>query len=141
MTDKMWFEPSSVEVAPTEYYIPATATKALDVLRAHGVDMRQLASAVKGVEQFSITSNTQRPANGGIDTGAHGLRTLEGKWDTADASTTAPKGAWAVSLKQPLARLAFYLIEPTSDDGLATWNFLDDMLGSDVKTYPILRKR
>jgi hypothetical protein len=141
MTDKMWFEPSSVEVAPAEYYIPATATKALDVLRAHGVEMRQLASAVKGVEQFAITSNTQRPANGSIDTGAHGLRTLEGKWDAADAATTAPKGAWAVSLKQPLARLAFYLIEPTSDDGLATWNFLDDMLGSDAKVYPILRKR
>jgi murein tripeptide amidase MpaA len=141
MTDKMWFEPSSVEVAPTEYYIPATATRALDLLRAQGVAMRQLSSAVKGVEQFSITSNTQRPANGGIDTGAHGLRTLEGKWDAADAATTAPKGAWAVSLKQPLARLAFYLIEPTSDDGLTAWNFLDDMLGAEAKVYPILRKR
>ena len=31
-----------------------------------------------------------------------------------------------VDIKQPLARLAFYLIEPRSDDGLVDWNILDD---------------
>jgi hypothetical protein len=139
MTDRLWFEPTTTEVAPSEYYIPATATKALDLLRAHGVQMRALTQPVTGVEQFAITSNTARPANGGIDTGSHGLRTLEGRWQAAPA-VTVPAGAWAVSLKQPLARLAFYLCEPTSDDGLTTWNFLDDML-TDAKTYPILRKR
>jgi hypothetical protein len=140
MKNGMWFEPTKTEVAPAEYYIPATATKALDLLRAHGVQMKQLTAPVKGVEQFTITSNTQRQANGSIDTGSHGLRTLDGSWAAA-SDATVPAGAWAVSLKQPLARLAFYLIEPTSDDGLTTWNFLDEMLGADVKTYPILRKR
>jgi hypothetical protein len=43
-------------------------------------------------------------------------------------------------MKQPLARLAFYLIEPRSNDGLLTWNFLDDAL-KDSKTYPISRTR
>jgi hypothetical protein len=43
-------------------------------------------------------------------------------------------------MNQALARLAFYLLAPTSDDGLVTWNFLDDLL-KDAKTYPILRKR
>ena len=52
-----------------------------------------------------------------------------------------PAGAWAVPMNQPLARLAFYLLAPTSDDGLATWNYLDDVLGADVKSYPILRKK
>ena len=43
-----------------------------------------------------------------------------------------------VDMNQPLARLAFYLLEPRSDDGLANWNFLDEAIaGSDV--YPILR--
>jgi hypothetical protein len=51
-----------------------------------------------------------------------------------------PKGALEVSMTQPLARLAFYLIEPASDDGLVTWNVLDDQL-KDAKTYPILRKK
>ena len=31
-------------------------------------------------------------------------------------------------MTQPLARLAFYLLEPASDDGLVAWNFLDDQL-------------
>jgi hypothetical protein len=43
-------------------------------------------------------------------------------------------------MNQPLARLAFYLIEPRSNDGLLTWDLLDDAL-KDAKTYPILRTR
>jgi hypothetical protein len=43
-------------------------------------------------------------------------------------------------MTQPLARLAFYLLEPASDDGLVVWNVLDDQL-TDAKTYPILRKK
>ena len=39
---------------------------------------------------------------------------------------TRPAGAFEVPMTQPLARLAFYLIEPASDDGLVTWNVLDD---------------
>ena len=42
-------------------------------------------------------------------------------------------------MDQPLARLAFYLIEPRSDDGLVTWNYLDHALTADAKAYPILR--
>ena len=49
-----------------------------------------------------------------------------------------PVGTWRVDMRQPLARLAFYLLEPRSDDGLANWNFLDEaMENGDV--YPILR--
>ena len=43
-------------------------------------------------------------------------------------------------MTQPLARLAFYLIEPASDDGLVNWNALDGQL-KDAKVYPILRKK
>ncbi|HWB20784.1 MAG TPA: hypothetical protein VG711_10815, partial [Phycisphaerales bacterium] len=43
-----------------------------------------------------------------------------------------------VRTAQPLGTLAVYLLEPQSEDGLATWNFFDDSLtvGSD---FPILR--
>jgi hypothetical protein len=75
-----------------------------------------------------------------MDTGTHGLRTLTGAWEAA-TGTTVPAGSWAVPMNQRLARLAFYLVAPTSDDGLATWNFLDDFLGADAKDYPILRKK
>ena len=63
-------------------------------------------------------------------------------WDgETEPSVEVPAGSFAVAMNQPLARLAFYLIAPTSDDGLTTWNFLDDMLGEGVKTYPIYRKK
>lgn len=139
MIDRLWFAPTVTAVVPTEYYVPAGATTALELLRAHGVHMRQLTQPARGVEQFVIATNTQRPASNSIDTGTHGLRTLTGEWQAA-ADVAAPAGAWVVSMNQPLARLAFYLLEPTSDDGLVNWNSLDDLL-KDAKTYPILRKR
>jgi hypothetical protein len=139
MTDRMWFEPTATEDVPAEYYIPAAATTSLDLLRKHGIQMRQVTAPVRGVELFVISSNTARPPTGSIDTQQHALRTLEGKWEAA-ADVTVPAGSWAVPMNQPLARLAFYLIAPTSDDGLVNWNFLDEML-KDAKTYPIVRKR
>jgi hypothetical protein len=42
-------------------------------------------------------------------------------------------------MRQPLARLAFYLLEPRSNDGLVTWNVLDEALKSGRS--PILRTR
>jgi hypothetical protein len=50
-----------------------------------------------------------------------------------------PAGAWRVPMTQPLARLAFYLLEPRSNDGLLTWSVLDESVKRGV--YPILRTR
>jgi hypothetical protein len=140
MIDRLWFEPTATEEVPTEYYVPAAAMGAIELLRKHGIFMRQVTTPLKGVEQFVITSNTARPPTGSIDTQQHALRTLEGKWEVA-ADATVPAGSWAVTMTQPMARLAFYLLAPTSDDGLVTWNFLDDMLKDDGKVYPILRRK
>src|SRR5262249_23605135 len=137
MGNGMWFTPTATELVPTEYYIPAGATKAIELLRAHGVQLREVTRPITGVEHFVIAGNTQRQANGSIDTGAHGLRTLPGTWEAAPG-VTVPAGSFAVAMNQKLARLAFYLIAPTSDDGLVTWNFLDDLLGADVKEYPVM---
>jgi hypothetical protein len=139
MVDMMWFQPSLTEDVPAEYYVPANATRALALLRAHGVQVRRLTSSVPAVEAFTITANTARPATNSIDTGAHGLRLLEGTWNAAPGASAAA-GSFAVPMNQPLARLVFYLLAPTSDDGLVTWNYLDDLL-QDAKTYPILRKK
>ncbi|MGE3344206.1 MAG: M14 family metallopeptidase [Vicinamibacterales bacterium] len=140
MLDRMWFEPTSTETAPTEYYIPASAKPVLDLLRLHGVQMTAVNAPVTGLEQFTITANTAAPIRtNSIDFGGHALRTLTGTWGTGG---TAPAGSFRVSLAQPLGRLVFYLLEPTSDDGVTNWNFLDDVLGKEgVTTYPILRKR
>jgi hypothetical protein len=134
MVDMMWFEPATTETVPAAYYVPADATKAIELLKAHGIQMRAVRQPVRGLEQFTIDANTSAQNFEG-----HPLRHLEGKWGASGAS--APAGAWEVPMTQPLARLAFYLIEPASDDGLVTWNVLDDRLGPDVKVYPILRKK
>jgi Zinc carboxypeptidase len=134
MVDMMWFEPATTETVPAAYYVPATAAKAIELLKAHGIQMKAVAQPVKGVEQFAIDTNTAGQTFEG-----HAMRKVEGKWQAA-ADVTVPKGAWEVSMTQPLARLAFYLIEPASDDGLVNWNFLDDEL-KDAKVYPILRKK
>lgn len=43
-------------------------------------------------------------------------------------------------LDQPLARLAFQLLDPEADDGLLVWNFWDAALeggpGSELPVYP-----
>jgi hypothetical protein len=41
-------------------------------------------------------------------------------------------------MNQPLSRLAFYLLEPESEDGVVAWNVLDKYFG-DGKYYPILK--
>ena len=75
----------------------ATRRRAGRVLRARGRDQgasscsartasscAQVTQAVKGVEQFAITTNTAAPGQpNSIDTGAHGLRTLTGAWAPA----------------------------------------------------------
>jgi hypothetical protein len=139
MVDMMWFQPALTEEVPAEYYIPAAAAGAIDLLRAHGILLRRLTAPVRGLEQFVITANAVRPATNSPDFGAHAVRTLQGAWQPAPAAV-APAGAWAVPMNQPLARLAFYLIAPTADDGLVYWNRLEEEL-RDAKTYPIWRKR
>jgi hypothetical protein len=134
MVDMMWFEPDNTEVVPSAYYVPAEATRAIDLLKAHGIVLQPVTQPVTGIEQFTIGANT--PAQ---NFEGHAMVKIDGKWDAAPG-VTVPRGAVEVSMSQPLARLAFYLLEPASDDGLVAWNALDDQL-KEAKTYPILRKK
>jgi hypothetical protein len=72
----------------------------------------------------------------------HRNTALKGAWKIEEVSF--PGGAIRVPLDQPLARLAAYLLEPESDDGLAAWNFLNRYLTRgqwDPRpgTYPIVK--
>src|SRR2546422_8511102 len=75
MIDMLWFEPGATEIAPVEYYVPADATRALDLLSAHGIRMRQAQQPTGGVERFAIDSNMSYQSFEG-----HNMRRLEGKW-------------------------------------------------------------
>jgi hypothetical protein len=136
MVDMRWFAPATTETVPSAYYIPASATKAIDLLKEHGIQMRQVGRALSGggLETFAIDGNEAAQNFEG-----HTMRKIAGKWG-AEARASVPAGSWEVPMNQSLARLAFYLLEPTSDDGLVAWNVFDEQL-KDAKIYPILRRR
>ncbi|MEO5896522.1 MAG: M14 family metallopeptidase [Vicinamibacterales bacterium] len=128
------FEATETERVPMFYFVPPGLTGAAERLKVHGVQATVLQSGTNTpVEEFQIESNTEAAS----PFQNHKERTLTGKWVTTRKEF--PAGTLAVPMNQPLARLAFYLLEPRSDDGLTDWNFLDVALGADVKVYPIYR--
>jgi hypothetical protein len=135
----LWFEPATSETAPSAYFIPATPemTRAVDLLKWHGIQVRETngSSLRSPVQAFTIDANTA-----GQNFEGHAMRRLEGKWSDAEVDIAAGSKWFEVRMNQPLARLAFYLLEPASDDGLVAWNYLDEKL-KDAKTYPILRTK
>jgi hypothetical protein len=135
MVDMMWFEPATTETVPRGYYLPPNLTRAVDLLKAHGVQVKEVRGALQeSFEGFGIAANTQAPAA----FEGHTIRKLEGRWG-AKLDMRAPTSGWVVYMDQPLGRIAFYLLEPTSDDGLVAWNFLDEALKEGTTLYPILR--
>jgi hypothetical protein len=130
------FKATETERVPAAYYVPASLSRAVENLVAHGVVMTPIKTAeTVPIEEFKIESNQQaaRPFEG------HNERTLTGAWAAGDR--TLPAGTFRIDMEQPLARLAFYLLEPRSNDGLVNWNLLDEALGADVQVYPIVRTR
>jgi len=127
------FTATATETVPEAYLVPAELAAVLDRLAVHGIVTAPLPDTTTlMVERFAIasTSQSEREFQG------HRERTLEGRWEAAEL--TVPAGTVRVDMNQPLARLAFTLLEPRSDDGLANWNLLDEAL-ADNEFYPILR--
>ena len=137
--EPMWFEGTfesiEAERVPSAYYVPAQLKTALERLQAHGIRMERLSrAAVLEVEEFQIASN--QAAAQAFE--KHQERSVTGKYEAVRRTLRA--GTYRVSLNQPLCRLAFYLLEPRSNDGLLTWNFFDDAL-KNSSIYPVLRTR
>lgn len=133
MPEWIAFEATESEVAPAAYLVPAALGVVADRLEAHGIRFRRLeAPAAVRAEEFRIDSTTvaERPFQGRRE------RQLWGRWVMAER--TVPAGTLEVPLDQPLGRLAFTLLEPRSDDGLAGWNLLDEAL-REARAYPVLR--
>jgi hypothetical protein len=133
MADCTSFRGTETSRVPAIWIVPAELEPAIDRLAAHGVRMLTLLEPLTiEVEAFEITSSTQAER----EFQQHRERTLEGRWDAH--TEELPAGTIVVPTAQPLGRLAFYLLDPRSDDGLVAWNILDEALeGTD--RYPILR--
>lgn len=122
-------------VMPKGWLIPANPrlAAAVERLRFHGLTVEEItAPAQVSVERFTIADYTRAER---VFQGRREAR-LKGTYDKAQLSVTP--GALFVPANQPLARLAFYLLEPESDDGLVTWNVIEEGLAAG-ETYPIYR--
>lgn len=136
--EQMWneatFEAAETERVPTAYYVPAELRAAIERLQTHGIKMERISQpSTLQLEEFQIAASETQPQ--AFEN--HRERAVTGKY--ALVERTLPAGTYRIPMNQPLARLAFYLLEPHANDGLLTWNFLDDAL-KDSK-YPILRTR
>jgi hypothetical protein len=109
----------------------------VDRLEAHGVEYFKTSKemSLKG-ERFKIATSEVAQAE---YQGTHKLRTITGAWEANEQ--TVPAGSLVIPMDQPLARLAFILFDPRSDDGFMAWNILDPVLGASPapEYYPVLR--
>ena len=123
---------------PYAWILTIDDQKVTDLLRLHGIRVEKLAASLKcNSERFEITGlRAAQNLNQG-----HYTETVKGNY--VDGEMEFPAGSVLVRAAQPLANLAAYLLEPQSNDGLLTWNFLDRYLvpqwGQGFNPYPVVR--
>ena len=132
------FFPQRTVRLPYAYLIPVAAADVPDKLRDHGVAVERLTEpASLEVEAFRIQEikGAERIYQG------HRTNTVKGAF--AVETKEFPPGTLLVRTAQPLGRLAAYLLEPESDDGLLVWNFFDrdivSQWGRGAQTYPVYK--
>ncbi len=133
--------PSFVTWAPAEFVpVPkgylidaAYAFKVRPVLEAHGIQV--LNGSARPKAPLSFFHEADRNLASQAFQGIFGL-TLKGAWTPAElprpmAPHWTPEDldrALYVPLEQPLGRVAFYLLDPRSPDGLVFWGFFHECL-------------
>ncbi len=123
---------------PYAYLLRINDANVVSLLKIHGIRMEKLMQLSKiEVERFEITElkGADRLNQG------HYTNTINGRF--VKETDEFPAGTIVIRSAQPLANLAAYLLEPQSDDGLITWNFLDRYLvpqwGGGYFPYPVYR--
>jgi len=127
------FTPTLERTLPYAYAIPAGEADAVRLLHLHGIVVEQLTHDWSAnVQLFTVDSMriAPRPFQG------HHEVQLTGRWQPAHRALAA--GSYIVETAQPLGILAFYLLEPETDDGLVTWNVFDPRLSAGAE-FPIWR--
>jgi hypothetical protein len=131
------FVTTATRRVPPEYVMPPVSgdlhVATARLLKAHGIKVEELVSAARvTVDRFVIerVNHAERAFQGHRETSVTGR--LE------RTTVEMPAGSIVVRTNQPLGRLVFYLLEPESNDGLTTWNVLDQGLAAGGP-HPILK--
>lgn len=119
---------------PAGYVLGPEQGRAVDRLLMHGISVSRIEEKRQlAVDRFRIDQFEQ-----GREFQKHRMVRLGGSW--AEMELQLEPGDYFVSTRQPLGRLAAYLLEPESNDGLVTWNFFDPDI--DVgKFFPVAAVR
>jgi len=132
------FKATEVVRLPAGYILlPAAREAALHLCR-HGIRVQQVEEECRiPVRRYQLQElkSAARPFQGHF---AHESITFEEE----EVEVSVPAGAYYVSLRQPLSRLAAYMLEPRSRDGLLVWNFFDHMIIRQwwgPGTYPVYK--
>ncbi|MFI5242524.1 MAG: M14 family metallopeptidase [Gemmatimonadales bacterium] len=127
------FNPTMTRRIPNAWVVPAADSAAVALLRLHGIEVEHLPSGVGGaMSEFIIDSLHSNPK----EFQKHHETRVFGRWRTGSARITSDM--WVVRGNQRHAVVAMYLLDPESDDGLATWNVFDRELAAGG-TYPVRR--
>jgi dipeptidyl-peptidase-4 len=123
---------------PFAYLLTVRDPEIITLLRTHGILVEELSEESKiDAERFEISElkGATRLNQG------HYTNTIKGRF--VKGSISFPAGTIVIKTAQPLANLAAYLLEPQSNDGLLTWNYLDRYLvpqwGMGFNPYPVYR--
>jgi hypothetical protein len=126
-------EPTVLVQRPWAYLVPASFTSAVETLQRHGIAVEELRDPAE------IDVQIYKVENVSAETRAfqkHKLVTLEVA--RRDQKQKVPAGMLVVRTDNRLGTLASYLLEPQSEDGLATWNLFDAGIEKG-KDFPLLR--
>ena len=127
------FEAAESVARPFAYLIPPTFGEAVATLQRHGLEVQELREDIElDVEAYKIDAIEKSPRR------FEGHQAVELNVSGQKAARLVPAGTLVVKTAQPLGTLAVGLLEPRSEDGLATWNFFDAGLkvGGD---FPVIR--
>ncbi len=127
------FEAAEPVSRPFAYLIPASCTEAVSTLRRHGLEVQELREDITlDLEVYRLEAVERSALR------FEGHNTVDLNVTPRRESRQVAAGTLMVPTAQPLGALAVTLLEPRSEDGLATWNFFDSELqqGHD---FPVAR--
>jgi hypothetical protein len=126
------FAPALERGLPVGWALDPSRADIVARLRLQGIEVERLAAEEPraAVARFVVDSvaRAARPFQG------HREARPYGRWERAERAL--PAGSWVVPADQPRATLAMYLLDPESDDGLATWGAFGEAMGAE---FPVLR--
>ncbi len=127
------YVPTIQRKVPNAYLIPKELSAVVEKLRLHGIVVEELSQEWSGGAVKALVKKIRRSPRA-----FQGHQMVRLDVDFSDGQVTAAVGDFVVQTSQPNGRLACYLLEPESNDGLVTWNFLDESI-VEGKPFPIHR--